>query len=301
VSFIALGVGLAALVAFPILMSKRANPLIPLRLFRIRSFAMINLSTLLIYGALYVTFGFQSLFLQGTLGYAAFAAGAVGLPIGLMLTFLSTRIGSLAGRFGGRPFLTAGPLITGAGLFWLARIPSTSAAWSSGPIPPVDTLIDVLPGILLFGIGMSMVVAPLTSTLMSSVPVRNAGLASAINNAISRVGQPLLSAVIFIVITSSFYSSLAAKVPGVDPNDPALQAAVQPLNQPVAGTPATIARAAREASTDAFHLAVLVSAALMVAGAAVNFVGLRPASPSRRVLGAAAIPGSAADPNPPAG
>ena len=124
-----------ALVAFPILMSKRPNPLVPLRLFRVRQFAIINLSTLLIYGALYGTFYFQSLFLQGTLGYAAFAAGAVGLPIGLFLTFLSTRIGSLAGRLGSRRFLTAGPLVMAAGLLWLARIPSTSAAWTSGPVP----------------------------------------------------------------------------------------------------------------------------------------------------------------------
>jgi EmrB/QacA subfamily drug resistance transporter len=275
ISFVALGAGFVALAAFPILMLRRANPLVPLGLFRVRQFAMINLSTLLIYGALYVTFGFQSLFLQGTLGYAAFAAGAVGLPIGLILTFLSTRVGSLAGRLGGRRFLTAGPLIMAAGLLWLARIPATSAAWSSGPIPPVDTLIDVLPGIILFGIGISMVVAPLTSTLMSSVPVANAGLASAINNAISRVGQPLLSAVIFIVITASFYSSLAAKVPGLDPNSPTLRASVQPLDRPVEGTPPAIVAAAREASTDAFHLAVLVGAALLAAGAAVNFVGLR--------------------------
>ncbi len=276
VSFIALGVGSVALVAFPILMACRPDPLVPLRLFRVRRFATINLSTLLIYGALYVTFYFQSLFLQGTLGYAAFAAGAIGLPIGLMLTFLSTRVGSLAGRIGGRPFLTIGPLVAAAGLLWLARIPATSAAWSGGLIPPADTLIDVLPAILLFGIGMSMIVAPLTSTLMGSVPVQNAGLASAINNAISRVGQPILSAVIFIVISASFYSSLAAKVPGVDPNDPALRAAVQPLNQPVAGTPPAIVAAAREASADAFHLAVLVGAALFAGGAAVNFVGLRP-------------------------
>ena len=276
VSFIALGAGAVALALFPIMMARRSNPLVPLGLFRVRRFATINLSTLLIYGALYVTFGFQSLFLQGTLGYAAFAAGSVGLPIGLILTFLSTRIGSLAGRLGGRRFLTAGPLTAGAGLLWFARIPSTSAAWSSGPIPPADTLIDVLPGIILFGIGISMVVAPLTSTLMSSVPVRNAGLASAINNAISRVGQPLLSAVIFIVITASFYSSLAAKVPGLDPNDASLRANVQPLNEPVPGTAPAIVLAAREASTDAFHLAVLTGAVLMAAGAAVNFVGLRP-------------------------
>ena len=299
VSFIALGVGVVALVAFPILMSKRPNPLVPLRLFRVRPFAIINLSTLLIYGALYGTFYFQSLFLQGTLGYAAFAAGAVGLPIGLFLTFLSTRIGSLAGRLGGRPFLTAGPLIMAAGLLWLARIPSTSAAWTSGFVPPVDTLIDVLPGIILFGIGISMVVAPLTSTLMSSVPVSNAGLASAVNNAISRVGQPLLSAVIFIVITASFYTSLAAKVPGVDPNDPTLRAAVQPLDRPIDGTQPAIVAAAREASTDAFHLALLVSAALLAAGGAVNFVGLRPVPSSGRM--AAASPPSAPEPRPPAG
>ena len=295
VSFIALGAGAVALVAFPILMARRSSPLVPLGLFRVRRFATINLSTLLIYGALYVTFGFQSLFLQGTLGYAAFAAGAVGLPIGLILTFLSTRVGSLAGRLGGRRrFLTAGPLTAGAGLLWFARIPSTSAAWSSGPIPPADTFIDVFPGIILFGLGISMVVAPLTSTLMSSVPVSNAGLASAINNAISRVGQPLLSAVIFIVITASFYSSLAAKVPGVDPNDPVLRAAVQPLNEPVAGTSPAIVLAAREASTDAFHLAVLVSAVLMAAGAAVNFVGLRPAGRD----GAGGAPGTDPTPQP---
>jgi hypothetical protein len=84
--------------------------------------------------------------------------------------------------------------------------------------------------------------------------------------------------VIFIVITASFYGSLAAKVPGVDPNDPLLRGSVQPLNQPVEGTSAAIVEAARQASTDAFHLAVLVSAALLAAGAAVNFVGLRPAA-----------------------
>ena len=275
VAFIALGVGFVALVAFPFLMARRPHPLVPLGMFRNRQFATINLSTLLIYGALYVTFGFQSLFLQGTLGYAAFAAGAIGLPTGLLLTFLSTRIGSLAGRIGGRPFLTIGPLINAAGLLWLARIPATSEPWTSGLIPPVDTLVDVLPGVLLFGIGMSMVVAPLTSTLMSSIPTRNAGLASAINNAISRVGQPLLAAVIFIVVSATFYSSLAAKVPGLDPNDPTLRATVQPLNKPPAGTPPTVVQAANEASTEAFHLAVIVGAALMAAGAAVNFVGLR--------------------------
>jgi hypothetical protein len=129
--------------------------------------------------------------------------------------------------------------------------------------------------VLLFGFGISLVVAPLTSTLMSSVPVRNAGLASAINNAISRIGQPLLSAVIFVVVSGSFYAALAGAVPGLDPADPALREMVQPLNPPVAGTPAAIAAAAKVASIDALRLASLVCAALLVGGAAANWVGLR--------------------------
>ncbi len=129
--------------------------------------------------------------------------------------------------------------------------------------------------ILLFGFGLSLVVAPLTSTLMSSVPVGNAGLASAINNSISRVGQPLLAAVIFVVVSGSFYASLAADVPGVDPNDPQLRAQVQPLNPPAEGTPPDVAQAATEASVDALHLAVIVCAALLAAGALTNGIGLK--------------------------
>ena len=125
---------------------------------------------------------------------------------------------------------------------------------------------------------MAMVVAPLTSTLMSSIPSRNSGLGSAINNALSRVGQPLLGAVIFVAITASFYSTLASKVPGLDPADPAIRAAIVPLNPARAGTDEALAAAAKLASVDAFHLAALVSAALMIAGAAVSWLGLRPST-----------------------
>jgi len=142
-------------------------------------------------------------------------------------------------------------------------------------IPPPSTLVDVLPSTLLFGVGISLVVAPLTSTLMSSVPVHNAGLASAINNAISRVGQPILAAVIFIVVSGAFYSALAAHGSGVDPSSPEIRREFQPLNPPASSAPPQLAAAAREASTDAFHLAAIVGALLLVTGAAVNYVGLR--------------------------
>ena len=276
-AFAALGIGIVGAVAFPILMLRRANPLVPLSMFRSRDFSIINFSTLLIYGALYVTFGFQTLFMQGVLGYSALGAALTGLPTGLMLTFLSTRVGTIAGRIGARGFLVAGPVLMGLALLWYARIPVDSVAWRpdvAGLVPPVSTLVDILPAVLLFGLGISLVVAPLTTTLMGSVPVRNSGLASAINNAISRVGQPLLAAVIFIVISGTFYATLARDVPGFDPNSAAARHDIQPLNQPAAGVSPELLAASREASTDAFHLAALVGAGLLFAGAAVNRVGL---------------------------
>ncbi len=288
----ALGAGVIALVAFPLLMARRRNPLVPLELFRRRRFSTINLSTLLIYGALYTTSTFQALFLQGVLGYSATAAALVSLPTGILLTVLSARVGALAGRHGARSFLVVGPLLMAAGLVWLARIPASSEPWRLAPadsatfMPPAAVLVDVLPFVLLLGVGLSLVVAPLTSTLMSSVPVRNAGVASAINNAVSRIGQPILSALIFVVVSGSFYAALAGAVPGLDPNGADIRAMVQPLNPPRPGTPAEIVDAAREASTSALHLAAMVCAALFAAGAATNWVGLRERPDASEAAGA---------------
>lgn len=288
-AWISIGIGVVAIVLFPILMSRRPDPLVPLELFRNRRFAVINLATFLIYGALYGYIGYQGLFLQGTLGYTVVATSLLGLPAGIMLTLLSTRIGGLAGRMGPRRFLVAGPLLMAGGLLWFARIPASSVAWAadlSTPgslVPPLSTLIDVLPAILVFGLGISMVVAPLTSTLMSSIPVARAGLGSAINNAISRVGSPLIGALVFIAVTTIFYNSLANQIPGLDPTSPELRATIAPLNPVPAGATSEVAAAAKIASTEAFRLALLVSAALLGLGAAVNGFGLRETGgPARR-------------------
>lgn len=286
-----LAVGAAATLLFPLLMAVRPNPLVPLRLFRIREFAVINLATFLIYGALYVSISATALLYQGTLGYTATGAALVGIPTGVMLTLLSSRVGALAARHGARIFLVAGPLTMAAGQLWLARIPATSAPWladtarPSTLVPPPDALIDVLPFVILFGLGASMMIAPLTSTLMGSVPTANAGVASAINNALARVGQPLLGAVIFVAVSATFYPALAARVPGLDPNDPVVRAQVSPLNPPRPGSPQELVTAARAASVDAFHLSALVSAGLFIAGAAANGLGLpgRPRSTARTI------------------
>ncbi|HEY2916639.1 MAG TPA: MFS transporter [Candidatus Limnocylindrales bacterium] len=274
-------VGAIAAIAFPFVMARRRNPLVPLELFRNRRFSAINASTFLIYGALYTQFALQSLFLQGTLGYTPLASALVGLPGTLFLIFVSARAGELAARMGPRPFLVGGPLLMAAGTsIWLTVGP-TSTAWLASItdpatlVPPLATIVGPLLAGMVFGAGISMVVAPLTTVLMSSVPVDRAGLGSAINNAISRVGQPLVIAAVFIAITGSFYGTLAAAVPGTDPNDATLRQQIQPLNPPPSDASAALVAAARAASTDAFHLAILVAAALLILGALVNWYGIR--------------------------
>jgi len=132
-----------------------------------------------------------------------------------------------------------------------------------------------------------MMVAPLTTALMTSVPVRNSGVASAINNAISRVGPQLAGAAIFVAITASFYAGMAARLPGTDTSDAEFRRQYAPLNVPN-GSDAR-ALAARDQSTDSFHLAVLVAAGLLAVGAAVNALGI-----SNRVALEAARPEPAA-------
>ena len=200
--------------------------------------------------------------------------------MGVILALGSTRVGTLSGRIGVWPFLVAGPILMALSQLWLARIPSTSAAWladAASPeslIPPTSAIIDVLPASLLFGLGITLVVAPLTTALMSSIPVGNAGLGSAINNAISRVGQPLMLAVLFVVISASFYDTLGGMVPELDVASAEVRAEIQPLNPPPEASPPALETATAVASTDAFRLAMLAMAALLALGALVNAVGL---------------------------
>ena len=277
-------------------MARRPNPLVPLDLFRSRAFTSINLATFFIYGGLYVTFFYQAVVLQGVLGYTALGAGMAGLPSVTMLAVLSTRIGSIAGRIGSRRFLIAGPVLMALGLLWFSRLPVDSAPWRASLndpaslVPPGAYFVDLLPYVLLFGLGISCVVAPLTSTLMSSISGRFSGLGSAINNSIARVGQPLLGALIFIPISATYYAALGS-LSGLDTADPTIRKAFQPLNPPAGATPAQIA-ASNQASIEAFHLAMLVCAGLLFLGALVSWYGLRE--------GAAAEGASAAEPLAPA-
>ena len=296
IAFVALAIGALALIAFPFQMRRAHNPLVPLDMFKSRNFTVTNLSTFVIYGALYVAFYYMPLLSQGTLGYTAAAAGLAFVPGTIFMVFFSRRFGSLAARYGPRWFMAVGPAVMALSLLWLARIPPTSPAWRlrlgdpSTYLPPAGYFVDFFPAAVLLGIGLMMLVAPLTMALMTSVPVRNSGLASAINNAISRVGPQLAGALIFIAITGSFYAGLASR--GLDMSSADARSKISPLNQPT-GVSQREVEAARQASTDAFHLAMLVAAGLLAAGAVVNAVGIRQEQ-STAPDTAAATPGAAA-------
>jgi EmrB/QacA subfamily drug resistance transporter len=299
---VAIAVGALACVAFLVLMSIERHPLVPLGLFRSRNFSVTNLSTFLIYGALYVVGYQQAIFSQGTLGYSAAAAGFIGTPGALLLIFLSSRIGALGGRYGPRRFMTVGPILMGLGILWLTRMPYDSTAWNLQPgdvgswLPPSGYLIDFLPSSLVFGFGLAITVAPLTTALMSSVPEARAGLGSAVNNAISRVGPQLAGALIFVAITGAFYADLADRAPGLDTTSAQVRQQVSPLNPPDAAVGPAVVTAANQASTDSFHLAMGIAAALLAAGAVVNGLGISDAQarPSRAAEAGAADAAEAA-------
>src|SRR2546426_194252 len=228
------------------------------------------------------SFDCLGLFQQGTLGYTAAAAGAAGIPGSIFLIFFSPRFGSLAAKYGPRVFMAVGPVIMALGVLWFARVPSSSTPWKLEPnhvstyLPPLSYFIDFLPGNIIFGIGIMIMVAPLTTALMTSVPVRHSGLGSAINNAISRVGPQLAGALIFVFLTASFYAYLAPHLPGVDVSSESFRSTVSPLNTP---SDLKLTAVVRDASTTAFHLAMLIGSGLLLAGAVVNAVGIRNKQP----------------------
>jgi EmrB/QacA subfamily drug resistance transporter len=294
-AYASLAVGAAAAIAFPFAMRRSSHPLVPLELFRARNFTVTNLSTLVIYGAIYVMGQFTALFIIGVLGYNEIGFAVATVPSSVFLAVLSTRFGALADRFGPRLFMAVGPAVMGASLLWLVRTPAGSEPWRfeigdpSSYVPPGDFWVDLMPPFALFGVGLAIMVAPLTTALMRSVPVRHSGVASAFNNAVSRVGPQLAGALLFVAITVTFYATLGDRLPGSDPAT--LREQVSPLNPVPADAPRAVAAAATDASTEAFHLAMLASALLCFAGAAINAWGIRnPAPEPERPSSQALVP-----------
>ena len=194
-------VGAVSLVGFVLAEWEVGEPMMPLSLFKSRNFAGANLLTLLLYmglgGALY----FFPFVLQQVHGYSATAAGSAFLPF-IALTFLMSRwAGGLVNRVGPRLPLTIGPVVAAAG-FLLFAIPDTGGSyWTT-----------FFPAVVVMGLGMSLVIAPLTTTALNSVSGRHSGLASGVNNAVSRTATLLAVAVMGVFVFASFSSALDSRL-----------------------------------------------------------------------------------------
>jgi EmrB/QacA subfamily drug resistance transporter len=204
----ALGLGLLSSIAFILVERAKASPMLSLKLFSSRVFSGANALTLFLYGALSAASFFLSLDLVQVQGYSKTQAGLAFLPFALVLTLMSRWAGALADRSGPRLFLTLGPCLTGLGFLALAFAGITrgpSAYWTS-----------FFPGILLFGLGMGLVVAPLTSTVMGAHPPRFSGAASGINNAVARGAGALAIALLGSLALFGFSSSLGSSTASLD-------------------------------------------------------------------------------------
>jgi EmrB/QacA subfamily drug resistance transporter len=229
--------GVVSFAAFLVYERRAPQPMLRLDLFKRRNFAAGNLETLTMYAGLAILFFFLTIFLQEVAGYTALRSGLATLPITIVMFVLSRRFGALADKIGPRRLMGAGPLLAAAGILLLLRTGEH-----------VSYVRDLLPALLLFSVGLSMTVAPLTATVLADADDSDAGIASAINNAVARVAG--------LIGVSAVGVTIAGELPA-----------------------GTFGRNA--ASVVAFHHAVLICGVLVAAGGIVGLLGI--ADPKRDV------------------
>ena len=218
--------GGAILLAVFVAYERRAShPMLPCGLFARRNFTFANIETLLVYAGLASLFFFLTIFLQQVAGYSALESGLVSAPITLILFVVSRRVGRLSARIGPRIFMGVGPLVAAVGVALLIRVDEN-----------VRYVTDLLPPMLLFGIGLSLTVAPLTATVMSDAHRGDSGIASGVNNAIARVAGLLGIAVVGVAVAG---------------------------------------RSGAELDLAGFRIGMAVTAALVAAGGVIGLIGIR--------------------------
>jgi EmrB/QacA subfamily drug resistance transporter len=226
---IAGALGAAALLGFLVVERRSPNPMMPLDVFSSRQFTAANLVTFAVYAALSGVFFLLVAFLQISLGYSAIAAGSASLPVTALMLLFSARAGALAQKIGARIPLTLGPLIIAAGMLLMTTIE-----------PGSSYLTGILPSILIYGVGLTLVVAPVTATVLAAADANHAGVASGINNAVARVAGLLAVAVL----------PLIAGITGEDFYD-------------------------RQAMSDGFRVAMIATAALSALGGLIAWATIR--------------------------
>jgi EmrB/QacA subfamily drug resistance transporter len=185
---LAFAVGAACLGAFVAYELRTPKPMLPLRLFRLRNFSVANIETLSVYGGLSALTTFLTLYLIEFAGFSALRAGISLLPVTIVMFFLSPRMGRLSMQHGPRLFMALGPIIAGLGVLAYTRLPQDLTYW-----------VDILPALLVFSLGLSLTVAPLTTTVLADAGPGDAGVASGVNNAVARIAGLLAIAILGIV------------------------------------------------------------------------------------------------------
>lgn len=225
-------VGVAAMVlmvGFVVRQARAPSPLVPLGLFRSRVFSAANGMTFLVYGALAAVLFFLVIQLQVVSGFSPLLSGLASLPITVLLLLLSSRLADLSSRIGPRLPMTVGPIVCAAGVLLLVPVGADTTFWAG-----------VMPGMTVFALGLAILVAPLTATVLAAVPDRYAGVASGVNNAVARAGSLLAVAALPPLVGLS----------GTDYTEPGVL-------------------------TQGYRTAQLVCAVLLFAGGVVSWVGLR--------------------------
>jgi EmrB/QacA subfamily drug resistance transporter len=265
--------GIVIFAGFLVWESRYRHAMLDLSLFKVRNFAITNIETLVVYAGLYGSFFFITLFLQQTAEYSPIAAGLATTPVSVIMFVLSPRFGKIATGIGPRVPMSVGPIIGGIGLIMLTLV---------GPDPNYVT--EVLPGVVVFGIGLSATVAPLTATALNSVEERHVGIASGINNGVSRVAGLLAIAIIGALIAGQFSSTIDSNLSGKQLSPKAQSAVNKAKDKPLATADTadlaaveatTVDGAVSDASTKSFHLGVVVGGVLMILGGILAGIGLR--------------------------
>src|SRR5438132_9394404 len=255
--------GSSFLIMFLLVVMRVRNPMLPLALFRSRDFTGANLLTLFLYSALGGTLFFLPLNLIQVQGYTATAAGAAFLPFILIMFFLSRWSGGLVARYGAKLPLVVGPIIAAVG-FALFAVPGVGANYWS----------KFFPAVVVLGLGMALSVAPLTTTVMNAVPANRVGIASGINNAISRTAALLAIATLGIVMLHVFDRSIDSRLSKLEVSAEVQHSlADQRINLAAAALPQDIEPSMRqvlkqaidESFVNGFRRVMLVGAALALA------------------------------------
>jgi EmrB/QacA subfamily drug resistance transporter len=186
--YLPLVIGVALSAVFMWHERKDPEPMLPLGLFSVRNFAYGNIATVAIYGGLSVATFLIVIYLQQIAGFTAIEAGLALMPVTLLMFFLSSRFGALSATYGPRLFMTLGPLIGAAGFLLMLRVDGHVNYWT-----------ELFPGVVVFGLGLSITVAPLTSAILGSIEKAHAGIGSAVNNAVARIAGLLAIAALAVV------------------------------------------------------------------------------------------------------